>query len=161
MKKTGRFYLLLIGQLLGIGVVLGLIFVDSTTLERWFEKEVHFAYQPQECDLRVSPCEIFLPDGATMTLGIEPQGIPLMTPLTFSLHTTGIKNATLPLKIYATNMDMGVHRFTFSQEREGHYIAKGILPTCITGNMRWHGEVVLEKQFEGKKIGGQFRFKTK
>jgi hypothetical protein len=146
---------------LGIGVVLGLIFIDGTTLERWLDGEVHFAYPSPECDLSTSPCRILLADGSTMELDIHPRGIPLMTPLSLSLRTTGIQTATLPLKIYATNMDMGVHRFTFTQEEEGYYTAKGILPTCIAGNMQWHGEVTLEKQFQGKRIGAQFRFKTK
>ncbi|MBE0495635.1 MAG: hypothetical protein IBX45_04440 [Campylobacterales bacterium] len=161
MKRTGRFYLLLLGQVLGIGVVLGFIFIDGITLERWLEGEVDFAYPSQECDLRVSPCSITLANGSTMELDIHPRGIPLMTPLSFSLHTTGIQTAELPLKIYATNMDMGIHRFVFSHDGEGRYSAKGILPTCISGNMHWHGEVTLEKQFQGKKIGAQFRFKTK
>lgn len=160
MQKTKRFYFLLAGQLLGLGVVFGLIFIDGNTLERWFSKEVDFAHQSQECDLRATPCSILLADGATMELTISPQHIPLMTPLSFSLRTTGIEEQELPLKIYATNMDMGIHRFVFKKQEEGLYKASGVLPTCLVGNMRWHAEVTLEKLFQEKYIGGRFHFKT-
>lgn len=160
MQRNKKFYGLMLAQFVGIVLVVAFIFIDSHDIDRWLSEEVFFTQQSLTCNLRHEACSIALEDGSTMTLDITPRGIPLMTPLTFSLTTTGIDTDTLPMKIYATNMDMGIHRFTFKKDKTGHYKATGILPTCIEGGMIWRAEIVLPEPFEKRNIGAVFTFKT-
>jgi len=137
---------MLAGQIVAVLVVGGLIFIDSSTLERWFSEPTRFIQQDPECDLHVSTCTITISPTIKFELGITPRTIPLMEPLTFSLNYQGIDIQSLKGKIYATNMDMGVHRITLSLKEDGLLEGKVVLPTCLVGNMKWRAEFPLPKQ---------------
>jgi hypothetical protein len=136
---------MLVGQVVAIVIVGGLIFIDSSTLESWFDEPTRFVQQDLECDLHVSTCSINISKDTLFTLNISPRTIPLMKPLTFSLEYRGMNIQTLKGKIYATNMDMGVHPIILTQTKEGLLEGKVVLPTCLVGNMKWRAEFTLPK----------------
>lgn len=148
-----KFFKLLLLQVIAVGAILVYLFVDSADMYRLFMGDTKFTYASKECDLRVSSCSVDVPELGKIEFEIEPKHIPLMETLTFSVKAD-IKADKLKLHIYATNMNMGYHRFTLKRVSENRFEAKGILPTCTVGGMIWNAKVVSANK------GGLFTFKT-
>jgi hypothetical protein len=140
-----KFYFLIVGQILAIVIIGGLIFIDSATLDSWFNEPTRFIQQDPECDLHVSKCSIKIESDKEFILDISPRSIPLMKPLTFTLEYKGVEFQELKGKIYATNMDMGIHPIALKPTKEGFLEGKIVLPTCLVGNMKWRAEFPLPK----------------
>ena len=153
-----RFYKILFLEVLGVLLIASFFFVDQEKIYRWFAGETHFSESINPCDLHLSACTTTLTDGNFITFSIEPKEIPLMKPLLFRAQTFGIEDEELSLSIYATNMNMGLHKFTMKKVSKGLYEAQGILPTCIVGNMIWRAEVVLNRPTQS--IGAAYTFQT-
>lgn len=143
--RQKKFYLLLLGQILAVITIGGLIFIDSSTLEGWFSEPTRFMQQDPECDLHLSKCSIKIEPNYEFVLDISPRTIPLMKPLTFTLEYTGTELQTLKGKIYATNMDMGIHPIVLKPTTKGILQGIVVLPTCLVGNMKWRAEFPLPK----------------
>jgi len=149
-----KFFKILLLQLIAVTGVLMYLFVDSADIYKLFMGDTKFTYASKECDLRVSSCSADVPELGKITFDIEPKHIPLMETLTFRVKAD-LQADKLDLNIYATNMNMGYHRFTLKRVSKNIYEAKGILPTCTVGGMIWNAEVV-----SGNK-GAIFNFQTK
>lgn len=158
MATNKRFYKILFLEILAVLLIASFFFIDQEKMYKWFAGETHFSESINPCDLHMSACTTTLTDGNSVTFSIEPKTIPLMKPLTFRVQTFGIEDEEIDLSIYATNMNMGLHTFTMKKVSNGLYEAKGILPTCIVGNMIWRAEVVLNRPTQS--IGAAYTFKT-
>ena len=143
--RQRKFYLLLVGQILAVVIIGGLIFLDSATLDSWLEEPTRYVQQNPECDLHVSKCTIEIEPSLEFALDISPRTIPLMKPLTFTLEYVGTELQTLKGKIYATNMDMGIHPIILKPITNGVLQGVVVLPTCLVGNMKWRAEFPLPK----------------
>ena len=146
-------------QLLVItAIVGGYFFVDFNKLYNSFRGEVQFSVQDKSCDLHKSECEVIVQDGTKFKLEVFPKEIPLMKELKFQLKSSDKNLDDLTLRIYATNMFMGYFNLKFQNLGNGIYEAKGTLPTCPVGNMKWNADIELDKLSE--RIGARFQFQT-
>ncbi len=141
--KQKKFYFLIIGQIFALILIATLIFFDSSTIKSWFSKPTTYILQDPDCDLHVKPCTIQTSRGEVFTLTITPNSIPLMKPLTLSLKFSGIDIQSLEGKIFATNMDMGIHPITLKKSTSNSLEGVVTLPTCLVGNMKWRAEFLL------------------
>ncbi|NLC28760.1 MAG: hypothetical protein GX780_08325 [Campylobacteraceae bacterium] len=161
MKEKRRFYLLILAQAFAIVVVIGLIFADSITLSSWLEEPTVYTQQKLDCDLHFGPCEVLFEDGISLTLSIYPQAIPLMEPLSFVVKTEGFSPRVLKGKVYATNMNMGIHPITLRSTKNSNTLeGKIVLPTCLVGNMRWRVELIMPKCSDEPRQAAVFLFQT-
>ncbi|PID47196.1 MAG: hypothetical protein CR967_05440 [Proteobacteria bacterium] len=155
MKKSKyKFYLLLSSQILIIAIFVGLFFMD---FDDFFPEDISFINQNPSCDLREKSCEINLGKNQKISLSISPKSIPLMKTLDFKVKTQNLNLEDLKLKIYATNMDMGIFKKKFKKISQNTFLAKQMLPTCIIGNMIWNADI----SSSSLKNGARFTFKTK
>lgn len=154
--KNKKFFRLLLLEVIAVAGILTYFFVDSADIYKLFMGDTQFYAQSPSCDLHVNSCKADIPKIGSIELDIEPKSIPLMEELTFTVKTKkDISTDELDLQIYATNMNMGYHRFTLKKISKNTYQAKGILPTCTVGGMIWNAEVVDGNQ------GGLFTFQTR
>ncbi len=152
-----RFYILL-GAEIGIVLLIAMFFlVDFSSLSIFGEDRVFIDPNPP-CDLRKNTCEVVLNDEQKVSLSIEPKGIPLMKPLSFTVHAKGVKSNTLEIKIYAINMEMGTHKLTLKRVSGDRFEGKQVLPTCIVGGMIWNADITSSYFKDNKAV--RFTFKT-
>lgn len=157
-KNRKRFYLLFGIQSLII-IIIGFFFLTDFNDFSFFDKDdTIFIEQSKRCDLHKNSCTITLNVTQKITFSITPKHIPLMKPLTFEAIGKGIDATELNLKIYATNMNMGIHNFTLTKKGKNIYTSSGILPTCIVGNMIWNAEITSDAFLDN--LGARFTFKT-
>lgn len=163
MKKNNpsrkRFFTILALQITLI-MATGIYFLIDFDKISFFnsQRDKIFIKQDKNCDLLQANCTINLSNNQSVTFSVSPKHIPLMKPLTFEAITTNIHKNSLNLKIYATNMNMGIHNFTLSKIAPNRYKGTGILPTCIVGDMVWNADIT-SKEFLNKKAA-RFTFKT-
>jgi len=132
--------------------------IDFDSLLSYEQKDVNFITQHSDCDLHNKPCTIVLENGNSFELEIGQKEIPLMKPIKFTVTTKNYNKPTLPLNIYATNMNMGIQNFNFKKVKDNVYESNVILPACIRGNMKWNAEIILEET--QTRVGAKFQFKT-
>lgn len=154
---SARFFKWLIVEIIAVLLIGVYILVDSQDVYRWWVGDTHFAHASSNCDLHVSACEVSLKDGSTLSLEIEPKEIPLMKPLHFKV-TSIVDLPNIEIKLFATNMNMGLHTIKLSQTSKGIYEGEGMLPTCVMGNMIWQANVILDQTTQSQ--GAIFTFKT-
>ncbi len=147
-------------KIIALLLILFIFLLSKVSFTDWFSKDVSFFSQNQSCDLHDGPCEIKDDEGRSFLLEISPKSIPLMEPLTFTLRTNYPNLEMLKGKIYATNMNMGVHLITLKSLKDGLLEGEVVLPTCVVGNMKWRCEFVLPSKKDGEKKGIVFMFKT-
>lgn len=142
-------------QILAIVLIVGGYFlIDFNSLyTKYFRNDVSYTLQNKNCDLHNNACEVVVGD-ETFILEVFPKDIPLMKKLRFQLKTSK-ELSNLALKIYATNMSMGEFNLKFKQIGDNVYEAKGMLPTCIVGNMIWNADLKLSND-----VGARFSFQT-
>lgn len=149
--------ILVLGAWIFIIALVALFFlVDFDTL--FSNDDTAFIDPNPPCDLRYKSCEVKLSPTQIVTMEVLPKGIPLMKPLSFIVHAKGIKANSLGLKIYAINMEMGVHKLTLRRVSGDRFEGKQVLPTCIVGGMIWNADIT-SSSFADKK-GVRFTFKT-
>ncbi|MFK2823540.1 hypothetical protein [Arcobacter sp. YIC-80] len=139
-------------------IVAGYFLIDFNKVYNYFKGEVKYTVQDNSCDLHKSACTIVLEDGKEFTLEVFPKEIPLMKNLTFKLKSSEKNLENISLNIYATNMFMGYFDLKFKNLGNGLYEAKGTLPTCPVGNMKWNADISLEKI--NQRVGARFQFQT-
>ena len=109
------------------------------------------------CDISVQECSVQLPQGAQLTLSIDPRPIRAMQKLTIKVDITG--NGLDPRKVEidfaGVDMNMGYNRPELSGGSR-HFSGQTILPICITGTMTWKATVLITKDQE--KIAIPFQF---
>jgi len=158
MKKD-KFYKLFILEILALSAISAYFLIDSSDVYRWYVGNTNFAKQDTNCNLHNGACKITLGDGSSITLSIYPKDIPLMKPLKFSVKTKGIKLDKLQLKLYATNMNMGLTQTTLKKIKSNLYEENITLSSCIKGGMIWNANIIANKA--QKSLGATFEFKTK
>ncbi len=121
-------------------IVAGYFLIDFNKVYTYFKPEVDYKVQDSRCDLHKSSCEITVKN-QKFSLEVFPKSIPLMKELTFRLETTKEIKEDFTLDIYATNMFMGYFNLKFKEIEDGVYEAKGTLPTCPVGNMKWNADI--------------------
>jgi len=139
-------------------IVAGYFLIDFNDIYQSFKDKGKFISQDKRCDLHREDCQITLPDGTTFLLSVTPKEIPLMEPITFDIKSNRENLKDLQLDIYSTNMFMGEFNLPIKNLGNGHYQAKGTLPTCPIGHMQWNAEIRVEKS--NNILGAQFKFKT-
>lgn len=155
-----RFWILLGVEILVIGGVAAYFLIDSADIYKLIAGNTKFYAPEQPCDLHVQPCSIKVGDIATVTLDIQPPDIPLMQTLEFEVTLSReLSLDSLGLAIYATNMNMGYNTFTLKKVAPKKYIARGMLPTCIVGGMKWNAEISIDQPTQSN--GALFKFQTK
>jgi hypothetical protein len=152
-----RFFKWLALEIIAVLLIGAYILIDSDDVYRWWIGDTHFAQVTNDCDLHMSACEVTLKDGTLLTLDIEPKEIPLMKPLHFKV-TSSIDLPSLEIKLFATNMNMGLHTIKLTHTSQNTYEGEGMLPTCIMGNMIWQANVILNQTSRSQ--GAIFTFKT-
>lgn len=95
------------------------------------------------CDLRAAPCRVRLPAGGWVGLGIEPVGIPLVTPLRLQVEISGLTPGEVAVDFAGVDMDMGYNRVTLSKVGPHRYEGQGMLPVCARARMTWEARVLI------------------
>lgn len=152
-----RFFKFLAVEILAVVLIAAYVLIDAKDVYQWWVGETHFAKANPTCDLHENGCEVALSDGSLLRLEIEPKSIPLMKPLHFKV-TTPIDPPTIEIKLFATNMNMGLHTIKLTKTAYGIFEGEGMLPTCIMGNMIWQANVILNQNRQS--LGAVFSFKT-
>lgn len=152
-----RFFKFLAVEILAVVLIAAYVLIDAKDVYQWWVGETHFAKANPTCDLHENGCEVALSDGSLLRLEIEPKSIPLMKPLHFKV-TTPIDPPTIEIKLFATNMNMGLHTIKLTKTADGIFEGEGMLPTCIMGNMIWQANVILNQNRQS--LGAVFSFKT-
>lgn len=154
---SSRFFKWLIVEIIAVVLIGAYVLIDSHDVYRWWVGDTHFVEASSACDLHTQSCEVTLNDGSLLSLDIEPKTIPLMKPLHFKVASS-IDLPKIEIKLFATNMNMGLHTITLKQTTKGIYEGEGVLPTCVVGNMIWQANVILNET--SKSSGAVFTFKT-
>lgn len=156
--KTKKFLILLIIEVFILCIICAYFLISSSDIYRWYVGNTNFIKQDKNCDLQKEACSVILEDGSDIILSINPRPIPLMKPIELTVKTKGINLDNLKLKVYATNMNMGLIEKSLSKTTKNIYKGKITLPTCIVGNMIWDVNIIANKPT--KSIGATFEFKT-
>ncbi len=156
--KTKKFLMFLIIEILILCLVCAYFLISSSDIYRWYVGNTNFIKQNKNCDLQKEACSVVLEDGSRVTLSINPRPIPLMKPIELVVKTKNINLDNLNLKVYATNMNMGLIEKSLNKTAKNTYKGKITLPTCIVGNMIWNVNIIANKPT--KSIGATFEFKT-
>lgn len=114
-------------------------------------------YVDSKCNLQQNICKEILSDGTEVEFSITPKNIPVMKPLQFDLKIDDVDIDNIEFKIFGINMDMGLFNFKLKKEGEGHYMATGLIPSCVV-DMKWEGNLILYKKSE--KVGVKFKFES-
>jgi len=155
--RSIRFFKLLVVEVIAVILVVAFVLIDAKDVYQWWVGNTTFVNSDTTCDLHKNACDVRLNDGSPLRLEIEPKNIPLMQPLQFKV-TTSLDVPTIEIKLFATNMNMGLHTIKLAQTAKGVYEGEGMLPTCITGNMIWQANVIANQK--NKSLGAIFSFKT-
>ncbi len=149
LKKT---YIIFFIEILAVVILGTFFFVDADS----FDDKIYIS-SDEQCDLKRGACSIEVGKNQSISFEIFPKDIPLMKPLDLTVVAKGVKENEINVKIYATNMDMGVHKTVLKRFNNDTFRGKQILPTCIVGGMIWNADIS-SKSFEK---GARFSFKTK
>jgi hypothetical protein len=155
--RSSRFWKWLVIEVIAVVGIGAYILIDSHDVYQWWVGNTHFAHAEHACDLHVNACQATLNDGTALSLEIEPKSIPLMKPLHFKV-TSPIDLPSIEIKLFATNMNMGLHTIKLTQTSKGIFEGEGMLPTCVMGNMIWQANVILNQLTQSQ--GAIFTFKT-
>jgi hypothetical protein len=110
------------------------------------------------CRLRQGPCTLTFAEGGSVTLAIEPQGIPVLTPLAFRVDLDGLQALGVELDFAGVDMNMGYNRVALERVGDGPYQGKGMLPVCVRDRMTWEAKVLV--QTRAGLMVAPFRFET-
>jgi len=156
--KTKKFFILLIIEILMLCLVCAYFLISSSDIYRWYVGNTNFIKQNKNCDLQKEACNVTLKDGSNITLSINPRPIPLMKPINLLVKTKNINLKDLDLKVFATNMNMGLIETTLNKTSKNRYEGKITLPACIVGNMIWDVNIIANEPT--KSLGATFEFQT-
>ena len=158
VKPSSRLIKIFLAEVIAIGAIVAYFLIDSHDIYRWWVGDTHFVQAPKTCNLHTQSCSVILDTNQTLILDIAPKPIPLMKPLVFRLYAPSSGLLSVELKLFATNMNMGLHTFTLHATQDGWYEGEGMLPTCVVGNMIWQANVILNTPTQS--LGAVFYFQT-
>lgn len=146
-------------ELTGIGLLLAVIGLGYRYAPQ-FMQPAELTMPVADCDPGRQNCQVTLPDGATLTLALSPQPVPLVKPFQVAVHVQGMSPRQIDVDFAAVGMDMGYNRPRLrAQPEAGHFAATTSLPVCITGPMQWQATVLVETLTA--RIAIPFRFSTR
>ena len=102
-----------------------------------FPKVARTASVDTNCDLRAGPCRSDLPGGGTISFGISPEEIPLVSPLQFQVDIDGLDARSVEVDFQGVDMNMGFNRVKLEQQSAGRFTGGGMLPVCVRDAMEW------------------------
>ena len=111
------------------------------------------------CDLRAGPCTAGFPGGGTVTLDIEPRGLPLAQPLVLRVVVRGLEASAVAVDFVGTDMYMGYSRPVLAADGAGRFSGAGMLPVCVRQRMQWEARVLLTTPLG--LLAAPFRFETR
>lgn len=111
-----------------------------------------------DCDLRAGPCTSRLPDGASVTLSIEPRSLPVIKPLAFQVAVTGVTAKAVEIDFSGVDMNMGFNRPALAPSGEGQFSGNGMLPVCVRDAMEWEAKVLIHT--DAGLVAAPYRFIT-
>ena len=155
---SSRFMKILLVEVLIVGVIGAYFLIDSRDIYRWWVGDTRFVVASKECDLQKQTCSALLENNTSLSFDISPKPILPAKPLHFKVHAPTISLPEIELKIFATNMNMGLHTFKLLPTQNGWYEGDGILPTCMVGDMIWQVNVIFNSS--DKSLGSIFYFQT-
>jgi len=155
--RSSRFWKWLVVEVIAVVLVGAYSLIDSHDVYQWWVGNTQFVQSDSTCDLHVNACKATLNDGTALLLEIEPKAIPLMKPLHFKVSAP-IDLPTIEMKLFATNMNMGLHTIKLTQTAKGIFEGEGMLPTCVVGNMIWQANVIFNQSTQSQ--GAIFTFQT-
>ena len=158
LMRSSRFWKLLIVEIVAVFGIAAYFLIDSHDVYRWWVGDTHFVHAPASCDLHVKSCAVNLDATHSLVFDISPKPIPLMKPLHFKVHAPTFSLSFIELKLFATNMNMGLHSFKLYPTQEGWYEGEGMLPTCVVGNMIWQANLIFNTATQS--VGAIFYFQT-
>ena len=136
--------------------VLGVVVYNAWPL--LYPQAVALAPLDPGCRLRQGPCTATFPEGGTVTLAIEPQGIPVVAPLAIRVDLAGLQALGVELDFAGADMNMGYNRVALEPVAHGRYQGKGMLPVCVRDRMTWEAKVMVRTS-AGLMVA-PFRFET-
>lgn len=141
-----------------IGILsIGLVVVVGYKLSPLLLPKADVTVQPDPaCDLHRVACEVPLPGGGKIRLGMQPLPIPMVKPFQVEVKLDGIGASRVEVDFSGVDMNMGFNRIELNARSAGVYVAEATLPVCITGQMDWQATVLLETP--GQRIAVPFRF---
>ncbi len=156
--ETRKFFKLLFLETILLLSVGAYFLISSSDIYRWYVGNTNFAKQKKGCDLHNKACSVNLKNGSVITLSIIPKTIPLMKPIKLNVTTKGINLEKLSLKVFATNMNMGLIEKSLKRVKKDTYKGEITLPACIVGNMIWNVNIIANEP--SKSLGATFVFQT-
>jgi hypothetical protein len=97
-----------------------------------------------DCNLNVGPCRTALPDGASATLALTPQPVPVVSPFEVEVRIEGLAVDTLALDFAGTEMNMGFNRISLDDQGGGRWHGTAAIPVCVTGRMNWRATLLIK-----------------
>ena len=111
------------------------------------------------CDLRAGACAVRFAGGGSVRFAIEPQSIPVVTPLRLAVDTSGLDVRAVEVDFAGVDMNMGYNRAALEPAGPGVYAGQGTLPVCVRARMEWEARVLVHTA-EGI-LAAPFRFETR
>jgi hypothetical protein len=139
-----------------LAAVLGVVIYQAWPL--LYPRAVALAPLDPGCRLRQGPCTAAFAEGGAVTLAIEPQGIPVVAPLTLRVDLAGLQALGVAVDFAGVDMNMGYNRVALEPAGEGRYQGKGMLPVCVRDRMTWEAKVLVQTR-SGLMVA-PFRFET-
>ncbi|MBI1422184.1 MAG: hypothetical protein GC149_01875 [Gammaproteobacteria bacterium] len=110
------------------------------------------------CDLHHGPCQSVFPNGAKVSLSIEPRPIAALKPLQIRVQTEGIEAKSVAVDFRGVDMNMGYNRPQLRQVAPGQYTGTWVLASCGLERMIWEATVIIETA--RTKMAAPFRLET-
>ena len=110
------------------------------------------------CDLQRGPCHSVFPNGAKVTLSIEPRPIQAIKPLQIRVQTEGINAQSVQVDFRGVDMNMGYNRPQLNEVAPGQYTGSWVLASCGLERMVWEATVLLDTA--EKTMAAPFRLET-
>lgn len=104
---------------------------------------VEIAEPDTSCDLRAGPCSVRFASGPTVRFAIEPQSIPVVTPLRLVVAIEGLDARAVEVDFAGVDMNMGFNRVALEETGRGDWEGQGTLPVCVRDRMEWEARVLL------------------
>ena len=111
---------------------------------------------PATCDLHRQTCHVALPEGGGLALSMQPQPIPLMAPFRVEVKLTAVEARSVEIDFAGVEMNMGLNRFSMSDQGKGIWATEASIPVCVTGRMEWLATVMILRGQQ--RISVPFRF---
>ena len=80
-----------------------------------------------------------------MVLSAAPRPIRPLQPLRLYVHLIGTQAETVEIDFDGVDMRMGLNRVRLARQSgvDGLYAGQGMLPVCVSGDMRWSATVLV------------------